>query len=223
MRPEPTPSTLGAALPAAVVRQRARSPNLTPTSHRAMRGGTAAPCHVRRPGVRPVRRLRRRRGRHDAGPVARRSAEKRREHAGAARADHVARRAARGLRRRAGMDRLPLRRLLADPARRQDVHLDGLRHVHRHGDGPHDPGHGRPRAPQPPQPGRPRVPREGAGPLGARVHRARSSTSRSTASRRRRGRPGAPADLRVPRPRDRTPARPARGGLPAVPALVGSS
>ena len=43
-------------------------------------------------------------------------------------------------------------------ARRQDLHLDRLRRDHRHGDGPHDPGHGRPRAPQPPEPGGPRLP-----------------------------------------------------------------
>ena len=150
-------------------------------------------------------------------------AVKRRETPGAQGHGHLARGPARGHRRRARMDGLPLRGLLAHPARRQDVHLDRLRRHHRHGDGPHDPRHGRPRAPDPSQPGRPRLPGEVAGPLGARVHRPDRRRAHRPLRGRRRGRPGPPAHLRVPRPGDRSPARAARGGLPQVPALVGGA
>ena len=138
-----------AGRPGTAVRTR-RAPaasNLTPTSPSAPGGREPRHGHVRRPGVRPVRRLRRRRGRARPGTPSPTLAEKRRDTPGAPRAHHVARRPARGHRRRAGLDRLPLRGLLAHPARRQDLHLDRLRRHHRHGHGPHDPGHGRPRAP----------------------------------------------------------------------------
>ena len=95
-----------------------------------------------------------------------------------------------------------------------------LRRHHRHGHGPHDPGHGRPGAPRAPQPGRPRVPGEVVGPLGTRVHRTHHRRIDRSLRPRRRSGPGPPAHVRVPGAGDRPPARAARGGLRTVPALV---